>query len=46
MKNIFTKHPNGIGESYLQYSIKGIIFSFKLVPIAVKVLHMIFPFFI
>ena len=45
MKNIFTKHPNGIGESYLQHLIKGIIFSFKLVPIAVKVfIHAIFPF--
>ena len=45
MKNIFTKHPNGIGESYLQHLIKGIIFSFKLVPIAVKVfIHAFFPF--
>ena len=46
MKNIFTKHPNDIGESYLQHLMKGIIFSFKLVPIAVKVfIHAFFPFF-
>ena len=45
MKNIFTKHPNGIGESYLKHLIKGIIFSLKLVPIAIKIfIHAIFPF--
>ena len=45
MKNIFTKHPNGIGESYLQHLIKGIIFSFKLVPIAVKIFIHAFSLF-
>ena len=45
MKNIFTKHLNDIGESYLQHLMKGIIFSLKLVPIAVKVfIHAFFPF--
>ena len=45
MKNIFTKHLDGIGESYLQHLIKGIIFSFKLVPITVKVfIHAFFTF--
>ena len=45
MKNFFTKHPNDIGESYLQHLMKGIIFSFKLVPVAVKFfIHAIFPF--
>ena len=45
MKNIFTKHPNDIGESYLQHLIKGIIFSLKLVSIAIKIfIHAIFPF--
>ena len=47
MKNIFIKHPNGIGESYLKHLIKGIIFSFKLVPIAVKVFtHAFFLFYL
>ena len=45
MKNIFTKHPNDIGESYLQHLINGISFFFNLVTIAVKVfIHSIFPF--
>jgi len=45
MKNIFTKHPNDIGESYLQHLIKGFVFFFNLVTIAVKVfIHAIFPF--
>ncbi len=47
MKNIFTKHPNDIGESYLQHLVKVIIFSLKLVLITVKVfIHAIFPFYL
>ncbi len=45
MKNIFTKHPNKIGESYVQHFFKACMFSIKLVLISVKVfIHAIFPF--
>ena len=45
MKNIFTNHPNKIGESYFKHFIKGISFSLKLITISLKVfVHAIFPF--
>ena len=46
MKNIFTKHPNSIGETYIKHLIKGLGFSLKLLSISLKVfIHAIFPFF-
>ena len=46
MKNIFTKHPHAIGETYFQHLLKGVGFSIKLVFIALKVfIHAIFPCF-
>ena len=45
MKNIFTKHPSSIGETYLQHLVKGLGFSLKLLSISFKVfIHAIFPF--
>ena len=45
MKNIFTKHPNSVGESYLQHFVKACGFSVKLILISVRVfIHAIFPF--
>lgn len=44
MKNIFTKHPNSIGETYSEHFVKGIGFSIKLMSISLKVLiHAIIP---
>jgi hypothetical protein len=46
MKNIFTKHPNSIGESYMQHLIKGVGFSIKLIVISCKAfIHAIMPCF-
>lgn len=45
MKNLFTQHPNKVGESYLKHFIIAIRFSFKLLTISCKVfIHAIFPF--
>jgi len=45
MKNIFTKHPNSIGETYFQHLLKGVSFSMKLILISLKVfIHAIAPF--
>lgn len=44
MKNIFTKHPNSIGETYLQHLLKGVGFSMKLILVSLKVfIHAILP---
>ena len=46
MKNIFTRHPNSIGETYLAHFVKGTGFGLKLMFIALKVLiHAIIPCF-
>ena len=45
MKNIFTKHPNSVGETYLQHMWKAIKFSATLEWLAFCVfIHAIFPF--
>lgn len=45
MKNIFTKHPNSVGESYLQHFGKALGFSALLFSLSFKALvHAIFPF--
>ena len=44
MKNIFTKHPNSVGETYSEHLVKGIGFSIKLISISLKVIiHAIIP---
>ena len=45
MKNIFTKHPNKIGESYFAHFFKAIIIGFRLLFIVLRIfIHAIFPF--
>ena len=44
MRNIFTKHPNSVGETYLQHLVKGLSFSIKLIFISLKAfIHAIVP---
>ena len=38
MKNIFTKHPNSVGESYLQHFGKALQFSALLLSLSFKAL--------
>ena len=45
MKNIFTKHPNAVGESYLEHFWTALNFSALLVTLSFKALvHAILPF--
>ena len=45
MKNIFTEHPNSVGESYLQHFGKALTFSMLLFSLSLKALaHAILPF--
>ena len=45
MKNIFTKHPNSVGESYFQHCFTACRFGFKLIGISIRVfIHAVFPF--
>lgn len=45
MKNIFTQHPNSVGESYLQHLWKAFSFSLLLFSLSLKALiHAILPF--
>ncbi len=45
MKNIFTKHPNSVGESYLQHFGKALQFSALLLSLSFKALvHAFLPF--
>ncbi len=45
MKNIFTKHPNKIGESYFTHFLKAIKIGFRLLFIVFRIfIHAIFPF--
>jgi hypothetical protein len=46
MKNIFTDHPNAVGETYFQHFIKSFSFGIKLVSIAaIAFIHAIFPWY-
>lgn len=45
MKNIFTKHPNEVGESYFQHFGKALQFSALLLSLSFKALvHALLPF--
>lgn len=45
MKNIFTKHPNEVGENYFQHMGHAISFCLLLLSLSFKALvHAIFPF--
>ena len=45
MKNIFTHHPNSVGESYLQHFFTAFSFFLLLFSLSLKALiHGIFPF--
>lgn len=45
MKSLFTKHPNSVGESYLQHAKFAFIFGFNMVFGGLAcLLHAIFPF--
>ena len=45
LKNPFTKHPNSVGETYLQHMWKAVKFSATLEWLAFCVIiHAIFPF--
>ena len=44
MNNIFTKHPNAVGETYFQHFFKACRFGIKLKLIAARIfVHAIFP---
>jgi hypothetical protein len=46
MRNIFTKHPNKVGESYFQHFIKASGISISLFFLALRIfIHALFPFF-
>lgn len=45
MNNIFTKHPNSVGESYFRHFIKSFGFGVKLILIALRAfVHAVLPF--
>ena len=45
MKNIFTKHPNELGESYLRHMYNALRYSFTFILLFfVSVIHSVFPF--
>ena len=45
MKNIFTKHPNDVGENYFQHMFHALRYCFLLFSLSFKALiHAIFPF--
>ena len=45
MKNIFTDHPNEVGESYIKHFGHALSFCFLLLGLSFKALvHAIFPF--
>jgi len=44
MKNIFTNHPNKVGETYFEHFLKAFGFGIKLMLISLRVfIHAIFP---
>ena len=46
MANIFKKHPNSVGETYIQHFLKASGFGFKLLKIAFQAFtHAVFPWF-
>ena len=46
MKNIFTKHPKEVGESYFEHFAKAFSFGVKLLLISFRAfVHAVFPFF-
>ena len=45
MRNIFTEHPNDVGENYFQHMVHAIGFCLLLLSLSFKALvHAIFPF--
>ena len=45
MKNIFTKHPKEVGETYLEHMYNALRYSFTfLLLCVVAFIHSIFPF--
>ena len=45
MKNIFTKHPNEVGETYIVHGVQAIRYSFTfLFLFVIAFIHAIFPF--
>ena len=45
MKNIFTKHPNELGESYLRHMYNALRYSFTFILLfSVSLIHSVFPF--
>lgn len=45
MKNIFTDHPNSIGEGYLKHGIEALFIALRMTYTAVAmVIHAVFPF--
>ena len=45
MKNIFTKHPNSVGESYIKHFYNALSFSCLLFSLSFKAfVHAILPF--
>ena len=46
MNNIFTKHPNSVGETYFKHFYHAMSFSFLLFLLSLKALvHAFLPFF-
>lgn len=44
MKNIFTNHPNSIGETYFQHFLKSMSFGIKLIFIGFRAfIHAVLP---
>lgn len=45
MKHLFTKHPSGVGETYVQHMLMAFSFSGCLLVVSVVcVVHGVFPF--
>ena len=45
MKNIFTEHPNSVGESYTEHMFFAILIGIKLILWGIAaIVHALFPF--
>ena len=45
MKNIFTKHPNEVGETYVQHGLQAMRYSLTfLLLFVIALIHAILPF--
>lgn len=45
MTNIFTKHPNSVGESYLVHGTKAVSYSVQMLFASICcIVHAVFPF--